>query len=64
MSYNYEFLTNEKKISYLQQQIEQKEERMFELELADQEDPGIIGDTEVVTAELASLKSKLAELEE
>ena len=44
-------------------QIEIKEERLFELELADQEDAGIIADTEVVTSELATLKAKLAELE-
>ena len=63
MSYNYEYLSDEKKISYLIKQIEVKEERLFELELADQEDAGIIADTEVVTSELANLKAKLAELE-
>ena len=64
MSYNYEYLSDEKKISYLIKQIEVKEERLFELEIADQEDAGIIADTEVVTSELANLKAKLAELEE
>tara|TARA_B100001109_G_C18835361_1_gene461685 strand:- start:1343 stop:1537 length:195 start_codon:yes stop_codon:yes gene_type:complete len=64
MSYNYEYLSDEKKIAFLLKQLERKEERLFELSLADQEDAGIIGDTEVVTAELANLKSKLAELEE
>ena len=63
MSYNYEYLSDEKKISYLIKQIEIKEERLFELEIADQEDAGIIADTEVVTSELANLKAKLAELE-
>tara|TARA_Y100000114_G_C11582242_1_gene241635 strand:- start:301 stop:495 length:195 start_codon:yes stop_codon:yes gene_type:complete len=63
MSYNYEYLSDEKKISYLIKQIEVKEERLFELEIADQEDVGIIADTEVVTSELANLKAKLAELE-
>lgn len=63
MSYNYEYLSDEKKISYLIKQIEVKEERLFELEIADQEDAGIIADTEVVTSELANLKAKLAELE-
>ena len=63
MSYNYEYLSDDKKITYLMNQIERKEERLFELELADQEDAGIIGDTEVVTSELATLKAKLAELE-
>ena len=63
MSYNYEYLSDEKKISYLIKQIEVKEERLFELEIADQEDAGIIADTEVVTCELANLKAKLAELE-
>lgn len=63
MSYNYEYLSDEKKISYLIKQIEVKEERLFELEIADQEDVGIIADTEVVTSELATLKAKLAELE-
>ena len=64
MSYNYEYLSDDKKITYLINQIELKEERLFELELADQEDAGIIADTEVVTSELANLKAKLAELEE
>tara|TARA_B100000900_G_scaffold360547_1_gene332706 strand:+ start:3334 stop:3528 length:195 start_codon:yes stop_codon:yes gene_type:complete len=64
MSYNYEYLSDEKKIAFLLKQLERKEERLFELSLADQEDAGIIGDTEVVTAELANLKTKLAELEE
>ena len=63
MSYNYEYLSDDKKITYLIKQIEIKEERSFELELADQEDAGIIADTEVVTSELANLKAKLAELE-
>ena len=63
MSYNYEYLSDEKKISYLIKQIEVKEERLFELEIADQEDAGIIADTEVVTSELANLKAKLAVLE-
>ena len=64
MSYNYEYLSDDKKITYLINQIELKEERLFELELADQEDAGIIADTEVVTGELSNLKAKLAELEE
>ena len=63
MSYNYEYLSDDKKITYLIKQIKIKEERLFELELADQEDAGIIADTEVVTSELATLKAKLAELE-
>ena len=63
MSYNYEYLSDDKKITYLIKQIEVKEERLFELEIADQEDVGIIADTEVVTSELANLKAKLAELE-
>ena len=63
MSYNYEYLSDDKKITYLIKQIEIKEERLFELEIADQEDAGIIADTEVVTSELANLKAKLAELE-
>ena len=63
MSYNYEYLSDDKKITYLINQIELKEERLFELELADQEDAGIIADTEVVTSELVSMKAKLAELE-
>ena len=63
MSYNYEYLSDDKKITYLIKQIEIKEERLFELELADQEDAGIIADTEVVTSELVSMKAKLAELE-
>ena len=63
MSYNYEYLSDDKKITYLIKQIEIKEERLFELEIADQEDVGIIADTEVVTSELANLKAKLAELE-
>tara|TARA_R100001015_G_C4508399_1_gene80818 strand:+ start:99 stop:293 length:195 start_codon:yes stop_codon:yes gene_type:complete len=64
MSYSYEYLSDEKKIAFLHKQLERKEERLFELSLADQEDAGIIGDTEKVTAELSNLKSKLSELEE
>jgi hypothetical protein len=63
MSYTYQYLSDEKKISYLQKQIENKEERLFELEMADQEDVGIIADTAAVTSELNKLKDKLTELE-
>jgi hypothetical protein len=64
MSYTYQYLSDEKKISYLQKQIEIKEERLFELEMADQEDAGIIADTAATTSEINTMKAKLTELEE
>ena len=64
MSYTYQYLSDEKKISYLQKQIEIKEERLFELEMADQEDAGIIDDTAATTSEINTMKAKLTELEE
>ena len=63
MSYSYEYLSDEKKIAYLKKQLEYKEERLFELELADQEDAGIIADKESVMQEITTMKSKLAEIE-
>ena len=53
-----------KKISYLIKQIEIKEERLFELEMAAQEDAGIIADTAATTSEINTMKAKLTELEE
>jgi hypothetical protein len=64
MPYNYEYLSVEKQISYLQQQIENKELRIFELELADQDDPQIIQDLSDVEDDITALKAKLTELEE
>lgn len=64
MPYNYEYLSVEKQISYLQQQIENKELRIFELELADQDDPQIIQDLSDVNEDITALKAKLSELEE
>lgn len=64
MPYNYEYLSVEKQISYLQQQIENKEFRIFELELADQDDPQIIQDLSDVNEDITALKAKLSELEE
>ena len=46
-----------------EKQLEVKEERLFELEMADQEDVGIIADTAAVTSEITTMKTKLAELE-
>ncbi len=63
MSYTYQYLSDDKKILYLQKQLEVKEERLFELEMADQEDVGIIADTAAVTSEITTMKAKLAELE-
>lgn len=64
MPYNYEYLSVEKQINYLQQQIENKELRIFELELADQDDPQIIQDLSDVNEDITALKAKLSELEE
>ena len=64
MPYNYEYLTVEQRIALLKQLIQSQEERIFELELADQEDIGIIADLEVATSNIADLKAKLSELEE
>ena len=63
MPYNYEYLTTEQRIALLRQLIQNQEERIFELELADQEDVGIIADLEVATTYIADLKTKLSELE-
>jgi len=64
MPYDYEYLSVEKQISYLQQQIENKELRIFELELADQEDSAVIAELQDCTDSIATLKAKIAELEE
>lgn len=63
MPYNYEYLTIEQRIALLKQLIQNQEERIFELELADQEDVGIIADLELATSNVADLKAKLIELE-
>lgn len=64
MPYDYEYLSVDKQINYLKKQIENKELRIFELELADQEDVQIIQDLADVSADITALKSKLSELEE
>lgn len=64
MPYDYEYLSVDKRILLLQQQIEAKEERLFELELADQDDVGIQEDISRNTDDITALKAKLSELEE
>ena len=64
MPYDYEYLSVDKRILLLQRQIELKEERLFELELADQDDIGIQEDISKNTNEITALKAKLSELEE
>ena len=57
MPYTYEYLSNEEQISLIQAKLKNAEERMLELELADQDD---VTD---ITATITSLKAKLTELE-
>lgn len=64
MPYDYEYLSVDKQINYLEKQIENKELRIFELELADQEDMQIIQDLADASADITALKAKLSELEE
>lgn len=64
MPYEYEYLSVDKRISLLQQQIEMKEERLFELEMADQENAAIQQEITEVTDSINALKVKLSELEE
>lgn len=63
MPYTYEYLTNEEQISLIQAKLKNAEERMLELELADQDDVGIQADITDITATITSLKAKLTELE-
>ena len=64
MPYTYEYLTNEEQISLIQAKLKNAEERMLELELADQDDVGIQADITDITATITSLKAKLTELED
>jgi polyhydroxyalkanoate synthesis regulator phasin len=64
MPYEYEYLSVDKRIILLQQQIEMKEERLFELEMADQENTAIQQEITEVTDSITALKVKLSELEE
>tara|TARA_R100001509_G_C4777077_1_gene185040 strand:+ start:192 stop:386 length:195 start_codon:yes stop_codon:yes gene_type:complete len=63
MPYTYEYLSNEEQISLIQAKLKNAEERMLELELADQDDVGIQADITDITATITSLKAKLTELE-
>lgn len=63
MPYTYEYLTNEEQIALIQAKLKNAEERMLELELADQDDVGIQADITDITATITSLKAKLTELE-
>ena len=63
MPYTYEYLTNEEQIALIQAKLKNAEERMLELELADQDDVGIQADITDITATITSLKDKLTELE-
>ena len=64
MSYTYEYLTNEDQIALVQAKLKNAEERMLELELADQDDVGIQADISEITARITDLKAKLTELQE
>ena len=64
MPYTYEYLTNEEQIALIQAKLKNAEERMLELELADQDDVGIQADITDITATITSLKAKLTELED
>lgn len=63
MPYEYEYLSVEKQISFLQQQIENKELRIFELELANQEDAAVIAELQDCQNSITALKAKIVELE-
>ena len=63
MPYTYEYLTNEEQIALIQAKLKNSEERMLELELADQDDVGIQADISESTAIITDLKDKLTELE-
>lgn len=64
MPYTYEYLSNDDQIALIQARIKAEEERMLELELADQEDAGIQADITSVTDTINTLKAKLTELQE
>ena len=64
MPYEYEYLSVDKRIQFLQLQIENKEQRIFELELANQEDTAVIAELQDCEDSITALKSKLSELEE
>tara|TARA_R100000329_G_scaffold147321_1_gene134838 strand:- start:2113 stop:2307 length:195 start_codon:yes stop_codon:yes gene_type:complete len=63
MPYTYEYLTNEEQIALIQAKLKNSEERMLELELADQDDVGIQADIADITQTIATLKAKLTELQ-
>ena len=63
MPHTYEYLTNDEQIAYVQARLKSEEERMFELELADQEDVGIQADITTVNNSITKLKAKLFELQ-
>tara|TARA_A100001201_G_C4065259_1_gene193961 strand:- start:611 stop:805 length:195 start_codon:yes stop_codon:yes gene_type:complete len=63
MPHTYEYLTNDEQIAYVQARLKKEEERMFELELADQDDVGIQSDITTVNQSITNLKAKLTELE-
>ena len=64
MPHTYEYLTNEDQIALVQAKLKNAEERMLELELADQDDVGIQADISEITARITDLKAKLTELQE
>ena len=63
MPYTYEYLTNEEQIALIQAKLKNSEERMLELELADQDDVGIQADIADITQTITTLKAKLTELQ-
>jgi hypothetical protein len=63
MPYTYEYLTNAEQIALIQAKLKNSEERMLELELADQDDVGIQADIADITQTITTLKAKLTELQ-
>ena len=63
MPHTYEYLTTDEQIAYIQARLKNEEERMLELELADQDDVGIQADITTVNQSITKLKAKLTELE-
>lgn len=62
MSYNYQYLSTEDQIAFVQARIKSEEERIFEMELSNA-DGGHDNEIAIITARITDLKVKLTELE-
>jgi len=62
MSYNYQYLSTEDQIAFVQARIKSEEERIFEMELSNA-DGGHDNEIDIITARITDLKVKLTELE-